>query len=262
MITPYVETHGNEALPSLLLVHGFLSSRAQWRANLDGLSRFCRPVIMELWGHGRSPTPEEPEPYRVHSYIEAFEQIRRELGVKRWWLCGQSFGAGLTLRYALTHPESIKGQIFTNSISGLSAPRGSDAQRETSAKAIEQGGAAAIEAFPFHPRHAERLAPEVKDEMLADARLITPKAVANAIRYTVPELSAIEDISRTRIPTLLVNGIWDKGFQPLRRLASERFPAMRVADLEGGHAINAELPERFNEEVRRFMVSVTGERGA
>jgi 2-succinyl-6-hydroxy-2,4-cyclohexadiene-1-carboxylate synthase len=252
---PHVEIHGQDSLPPLLLVHGFLSSRAQWRPNLEGLKTFCRPVVLELWGHGRSPTPDDRDAYRVGAYVALFENIRRSLSVERWWLCGQSFGAGLTLRYALMQPERIEGQIFTNSVSGLSSPRGSDTQRHASADALERGGLKAVEALPFHPRHAQRLAPDVKAEMLEDAKQVSPRGIANAVRYTIPELSVATDIGQTTVPTLLVNGIWDKAFQPLRQLAVERVPSLEVVDLDGGHSINAEAPERFNAEVRRFLTN-------
>jgi pimeloyl-ACP methyl ester carboxylesterase len=253
---PHVEIHGQGSLPPLLLVHGFLSSRAQWRPNLEGLTAFCRPVILELWGHGRSPTPDDPEAYSAKSYITIFEKIRGQLDVERWFLFGQSFGAGLTLRYALMHPDRIEGQIFTNSVSGLSHTReGTDDARSRHALALEKGGVDAIEALPYHPRHARRFAPELKTEMLQDASRVSPRGIANAIRYTVPTLSVAQDLGRTTVPTLLVNGTWDKAFQPLRQLATERLPSLQVVDLEGGHSINAEAPERFNEEVRRFLVS-------
>lgn len=93
----HVEVEPEGRGPPLLLVHGFLSSCAQWRPNLAALKQYVRPVIVELWGHGRSPAPEDPEAYRVTSYIDAFEAIRRDLGVDRWLVCGQSFGAGLTI---------------------------------------------------------------------------------------------------------------------------------------------------------------------
>lgn len=253
MIEPYVEIHGDSSRPPVLLVHGFLSSRAQWRLNLEGLKEFCRPVVVELWGHGRSPAPDEPDAYRVGHYVALFENLRRSLAVERWWLCGQSFGAGLTLRYALMHPERIQGQIFTNSVSGLSSPRGSEAQRHASADALERGGLKAVEALPFHPRHAERLPSEVKAEMLEDAKLVSPYGIANAIRYTVPELAVADEIGRTTVPTLLVNGIWDKAFQPLRQAAMERLPSLKVVDLKGGHSINAEAAGLFNEAVRLFL---------
>src|ERR1700676_2263375 len=115
-----VEIHGDGGKPHLLLVHGLLSSRAQWRPNLEALSAVSTPVVVELLGHGRSPSPTAPEAYSVAAYVRRFEALRERLGLERWFVCGQSFGAGLTIRYALDHPGRIVGQVFTNTMSGLS----------------------------------------------------------------------------------------------------------------------------------------------
>ena len=115
---PYWEIYDGSG-PHLLLVHGFLSSRGQWMHNIEALSRFATPVIVELLGHGRSPSPEPSELYHPEAYVAAFEDIRQQLGVASWIICGQSLGASLTLRYALRHPECIKAQIFTNTVAGL-----------------------------------------------------------------------------------------------------------------------------------------------
>jgi 2-succinyl-6-hydroxy-2,4-cyclohexadiene-1-carboxylate synthase len=123
---------------------GPTSSRAQWRPNLAALKQHVRPVIVELWGHGRSPVPGNPAAYRVTSHIDAFEAVRRELGVDRWLVCGQSFGAGLTIRYAHSHPAHVIGQIFTNSVSALSAP----GEREGDAKRLVQADALGVAALP------------------------------------------------------------------------------------------------------------------
>ena len=50
------EATGGEG-PCLLLLHGMLSSRFQWTPNLDALVAHTRPTLLELWGHGLSPTP-------------------------------------------------------------------------------------------------------------------------------------------------------------------------------------------------------------
>jgi 2-succinyl-6-hydroxy-2,4-cyclohexadiene-1-carboxylate synthase len=255
----HVEVEPGGRGPHLLLVHGFLSSRAQWRPNLAALRQYVRPVIVELWGHGRSPVPEDPAAYRVTSYIDAFEAIRRELGVDRWVVCGQSFGAGLTIRYAHSHPAHVVGQIFTNSVSALSAPgeRESDAKRLLWADALERDGHSAIEALRFHPRFATRFASEVKREMLEDAALIQPAAIANAIRYTTPQLSVVDCLGELTAPSLLVNGLWERPFQPLRDRAANLLPSLEIVDLEGGHSINVEAPAPFNDAVARFAAKYT-----
>jgi 2-succinyl-6-hydroxy-2,4-cyclohexadiene-1-carboxylate synthase len=59
----YYDIHDGTG-PYVLMVHGFLSSRAQWRPNLAALACVTRPVVLELWGHARSPAPEELALYR------------------------------------------------------------------------------------------------------------------------------------------------------------------------------------------------------
>ena len=245
----------------LLLVHGFLSSSAQWIANIEGMKAFATPVTVDLWGHGRSAAPSELHLYTPEAYIEAFERLRTELGFEQWAICGASFGASLTLRYALTHPHRITRQIFTNSMSGLSERKGSREQRERQADAIMKGGRKALEALPFHPRFAKRLAPLVMDGLLRDAAMLSPLGVANAMRATVPDLSVADSFSRTSVPTLLIDGTWEKEFRPIKAWAIANLPDLKVIDLDGGHSINAEAPDAFNDAVRDFLSSLAALRG-
>ncbi len=254
MMDMHFDVHGDGREPHLLLVHGFLSSRAQWRPNLEALARVSTPVTVELLGHGRSDSPIEPDAYSVAAYIRRFEALRERLGVERWFVCGQSFGAGLTIRYALDHPDRVIGQVFTNSISGLSPPLGGDPdQRAARARALEQGGRDALKALPFYPRPSRRLARELWEDLVADAELISPRAVAEAMRTTVPELSVVSDLGGIAVPTLLVNGVRESAFQPMRELAARRIHGLTVVDLDGGHSINLDRADAFNAAVAAFI---------
>ena len=84
-----------------------LSSRVQWTRNLPALTPSYRCVVIELWGHGRSPTPRDPALYSPASYAAQFEAIRAEVGADRWYVVGQSLGAALTLGYVLERPQSV-----------------------------------------------------------------------------------------------------------------------------------------------------------
>jgi pimeloyl-ACP methyl ester carboxylesterase len=192
--------------------------------------------------------------YEVEHYVEAFEEVRRKLGARRWFICGQSFGAGLTLQYSFRFPERVIGQIFTNSRSALShqvLPTATELKMRVDA--ILAGGHAEIELLPFHPRYAKRISPEIKTEMIRDAERIAPLAIANAMRYTAPRLSVADRLHLLSVPTLLVNGIWERAFQPLRAEAETLSQLLEVVDLDGGHSINAEAPSRFNEVTRSFI---------
>lgn len=248
--------------PYLLMLHGMFSNREQWAPNLDGLSAFVRPVLLELWGHGRSPTPASDQPYTAAGYVAEFERIRELLGAERVFVCGQSFSAGLILRYGLMHPERIIGQTFTNSVSGLApADRaGSLEEREAKAQALLAEGRAGMEKIPYHPIHARRLPESVKRRLLDAANETSPEGIAQGIRVTGPDLSVLADLPRISRPTLLVNGMQEKAFQPYRDLALRDIPDCRVVDLPAGHAVNLEVPDMFNEAVKAF-VEEWGSRG-
>lgn len=241
--------------PYLFLVHGMLSGGRQWDANLDKLLTVSRPVVFDLWGHGGAPVPEHGAAYEVEALIAGFERVRDELGAQRVVLCGQSFGASLTLRYSIMHPERVAAQIFTNSVSALSPPEvfGSAQARAERSAAIEAGGHAVLEQLPFHPARALRLPEELRARMVAMAREVDPRAVARLGAITGPRLSVLGDLDRIACPTLLVNGVREKAFQPLRDLAAARIAGCHVADIDAGHVVNLESPAQFDAAVIGFL---------
>lgn len=256
----YFEVHTGQG-PFLLLVHGFLSSRAQWALNLDDLRRFSRPVVVELWGHGRSPTPISPEPYRPEGYLKAFEKIRKTVGVERWFVCGQSLGAALTLTYALERPEVFYGHIMTNSNSAFRLIEDQEAAvkgAERYAESILSGGKEGIRNIPVHPAHARSLPAHVRGPLLEDAERLTPLGVAHTIRYTAAALSLREKCQANRVPTLLVCGKREKRFLPLRDYAAAHMPHLNILDLDGGHAVNIDAAPEFNRAVRVFLTQNSG----
>jgi 2-succinyl-6-hydroxy-2,4-cyclohexadiene-1-carboxylate synthase len=233
-----------------------LSSRAQWQPNLAALATVARPVVVELWGHGRSPSPVGAEPYHPDAYVAAFERLRARLGAERWLICGQSFGAALTLRYALDHPERILGQIFTNSTSALAGADWVARMRASAgeqADAVERGGRTAIESIPIHPAHAKRLPPAAHRALLRDAELLAPRGVAGTIRHTAPDASVRDRICDNRVPALLVCGEREARFAPQRAFAERHMPRLAVVGVDAGHAVNLEAQEAFDTAVVEFV---------
>ncbi len=242
--------------PFLLMVHGMMSSRAQWGPNLAALSRVVRPVVVELWGHGRSPSPDDPAAYTPDAYLRAFEALRGELGAERWMLCGQSFGATLTIRYALRFPERVLAQVFTNSVSALVGPDAEARARRGVAKmaaAVEARGRAAIDAHPPHPRNARRLSPAIQDALVRDADALDPAGLVHHLRVTAPVASLHAEVGRLRVPTLLVCGEREGRFERYRRFAGQTIPGLEVAGLEAGHAVNLEAAAGFDDAVTAFL---------
>ncbi len=241
--------------PVLFMVHGMLASHRQWIRHLDRLWPRVRPVMVDLWGHGDSPAPTDDAAYRMSAAMAQFERIREQLAIDRWLLCGHSFGACFSLRYAITHPDRVLGQIFTNSLSGLSPPGtlGSAEERDQRAQALMAGGLEAIRAMRFHPAKASRLPPEVHQDLIEVADQTEPGALARITRITSPELTVYPDLERIHCPTLLLNGQWERAFQPLRDDAVRRIADLEVVDLPAGHSVNLEQGALFETEVLNWL---------
>jgi pimeloyl-ACP methyl ester carboxylesterase len=242
--------------PHIMMLHGMLSSKAQWDLNIEAIQKVARPVLVELLAHGRSAAPEGAAPYDPEYYVAMFEAIREKLGVETWFLCGQSFGASLTLRYALRHPERIIAQVFTNSSSALAGEdylktyRGTAEQR---AQLMEQGGMEGIKKLPIFPGRARRLPIAVRDALVRDAELLQPKGLAQTFRYSSPFLSVREEAANTAVPTLLVCGAAEKRFKPNYEFAVANIPNLKVVEADAGHAVNIEAADVFNRAVTAWI---------
>ena len=247
----YFEMHGNQG-PYLLMVHGIMSSRAQWIHNLASLSTFCRPVVVELFGHGRSPSPDNPETYTPDNFVKEFEKIRKHLGAGKWFLCGQSLGASLTLRYALSHPESIKAQIFTNSRSALSDNPPEETMKMVAQRLLEEGRGL-LEHFPLNPVKSRHLPKEIKEALVRDIDHIDIKGFGQMLIHMVTKCSVSRMVQKNIVPTLLIVGRFDKQFEPLVAFARGNIPHMEMKVFDGGHAVNIDAAELFNRAVKEFM---------
>ena len=185
-----------------------------------------------------------------------FEALRQRLGAEQWLVCGQSLGAALTLRYALTHPDRVLAHIFTNSNAGLADAAWLDERRQSAleqADAIDQEGHAALDRIPVHPRHARRLPEEAQQALVEDAALHTPQGIANTLRYTTMASPVRDRVGENQVPTLLVCGERERRFASKREFVESAMPHLQVVGTPGGHAVNIETADDFNAAAVAFI---------
>ncbi|MBO9456380.1 alpha/beta fold hydrolase [Paracoccus sp. R12_1] len=240
--------------PSLLLVHGVLSSRRHWALN-TALSRDYRCIRVDLPAHGKSPAPDDPLFYRPDAMVAALDRLRAGLGIDRWFICGQSFGAGLTLRYALTHPDRVIAQGFTNANAAL---RGiwTEAQRaahDARVADIVGNGLTGLRRQAFHPAHARRFPAQIRAMLSCDADGCDIPGFVRLMTEGLPNLSVRDRIGKTSVPTLLVNGVTERRFQAVRDEIPTLLPSVGIVDLQGGYSINIEDPGGFDAALTEFF---------
>lgn len=244
-------------LPPLLLLHGLLSSRNHWALNQQRLRRHFRLIVAELPGHGRAAPCTDAAKLHPDALAHEIDAARRALGLRRWYVCGQSFASGITLRHALQCPDTVAAQVWTNGNRVLApAPTAVSRARDAAqADAVAAGDVQALRALPFHPVHGRRFPDDLRARLVEDADGCDIATVAALMRHTLPDMPLRARFGQTRVPTLLVNGRLENRFQPSRAFAVEALPEMAVTDLPGGHAINIERPEAFDEAVIAFLAA-------
>lgn len=244
----FAEEVGLATGPPMMAVHGFLSSNAQWFLNQDALGQQLRLIMIELLGHGRSASPDREDAYTIDSLVAELERIRKAHNIEKWWVCGQSLGGAISVHYCLRHPERVHGLVFTNTRAAFGIKReGVSRDANNRPPAITS-----TRDLPVHPINATRLDESIKSRMVEAADRMELHCVELYMkrRHTWKSTDRMAELT---MPVLLVNGRWEKSFQPFVEQAQELIADLEVVTLEGGHAINAERPEEFNRAVLDFV---------
>jgi pimeloyl-ACP methyl ester carboxylesterase len=116
-----IQVHGTEVFyreagdrsdPTLLLLHGFPSSSAQYEQLIGRLAPRLHLIAPDLPGFGRSrPLVAGSTFDRLAEVIEAFTD---ETALERYGLYMFDFGAPVGFRVAVRHPERVTGLVLQN----------------------------------------------------------------------------------------------------------------------------------------------------
>jgi pimeloyl-ACP methyl ester carboxylesterase len=105
-----------EGSKSIVLVHGLPSSLQEWELLShtlvhNGYTSFA----LDLPGHGDSFKPKEADWYTADNFYDYFQGWMATLRIDSPpVLIGHSFGGYLSVRYALEHPDKVRGLILIN----------------------------------------------------------------------------------------------------------------------------------------------------
>jgi 2-succinyl-6-hydroxy-2,4-cyclohexadiene-1-carboxylate synthase len=86
-----------QTLPSLLLLHGFMGSSADFRPAISTLAQYFHCICVDLPGHGQTLIDD-------HDFVSTAEQILA-IAPDNCYLLGYSLGGRLALYLALHYPD-------------------------------------------------------------------------------------------------------------------------------------------------------------
>lgn len=249
----HAEAPGGEG-PPLALVHGFMHSRLNWRINLPALRRAASPILIDLPAHGLSPPPT-PEDAAPDALVAAIDAVRERFGFASWHVCGHSFGAALSIRLALAHPQTVRSLTILNSGTAFAAPldAAGEAAQEARARRTETEGPIEMRRRPQHPANAPGWPADVQAELIAEADRVDPAGAAALIRHALPHVASADRLGELTMPVLLANGRLEAGFQPHRDRLARVVPHAAIVDLEAHHGVNIEDAAGFDAAIVPFL---------
>jgi pimeloyl-ACP methyl ester carboxylesterase len=245
---------------AVVLLHGFGASSYSWRQVMPGLAAAHRVVAIDLNGFGYTERPKQRARYTREAQAKLVLDTLDALGISRAHFVGHSYGGGLTLFLAQTHPERFRTMVLVDS----SAPTYANDRRSR---------AAALRPLTGLFVRASALRPSVVRKGLLrsfyDDSLVTPELVqaySDRLRIegatdafyglTAPapagETVVLETIA---VPALVVWGAHDEVIaSEVGRRAAARLPHAEFVLFEkSGHLPMEEEPEAFLRAVLPFL---------
>lgn len=236
--------------PTLFLCHGFTTTGAFWREQIDAFSKTHRLVIIDLPGHGSSPRPAHRD-YTMEAFVSDLERVFDMLRITEAVLIGLSMGGTIAQAFALKNPHLLRALVLVGATPhGL----GPDVRVDNVIKAIdelgvEQASQAVIE------RSFGSVAPRALIDFARQEVTQTPAFVA---RQAIASLNAADSraqLARLQLPALVICGEEDRITPPAesRALAQGLPHAELMLIAQAAHFPMLEQPAAFNDGLRQFI---------
>jgi pimeloyl-ACP methyl ester carboxylesterase len=259
----YYEQHGAAGSP-LVLAYGIGGNTDMWDVNVPALSAAHRVVLWEPRGHARSDSPADPARFSFGRWALDLRDILDHLCLRRAHVGGLSLGAGIATRFTLRFPGRARSLLVTNSSSAAGLPLSPDhlVMRAQSIKiTLEQGMEAMAEyAMQANPNLTERLKldPGAREEFYEEYRRLSPVGYANSLRALLAMDHITADLSKIRVPVLLIGGDRDPSLSPMRVMHRKIRGSKLVVLSPASHFANRDQPEAWNHAALDFLARVDG----
>src|SRR3989440_1729790 len=113
----HYEVHGSG--PALLLTHGYSSTSAMWKGQIEALSKHHQLVLWDMRGHGQSDYPDDPAAYSEALTVADMAALLDEIGAESAIVGGFSLGGYMSLAFYRAHPERVRALLIIDTGPGF-----------------------------------------------------------------------------------------------------------------------------------------------
>jgi len=243
--------------PALVLLHGGFQHSGAWWRQLEGLSGDFTVVAWDAPGCGGSAVP--PRGFGVEDYGDCLAGFIDALGLGQPHVLGLSLGSVIALELYRGHPGVPASLILASAYAGWAGSLSPAEVARRTAQVLHEIDLPPAEFVPgwiptlLTEAASADLVSEVSAVMSehhpAGTRVIFEAFAPADYRSVLPTIA---------VPTLLLYGELDRRSPvSVAQGLHEQIPGSTLIVMPAvGHVSNIETPDRFNAEVRRFLLTL------
>ena len=249
----YYELHGPPGADVLILSNGILMSTASWAFQIPALSQHYRVLVYDCRGMWQSEHP--PGPYSMDLHAEDLEALMNALGIHRAHIGGISYGAEISMVFAMKYPERTTSLILASAVSQIDPYL--KGQIEAWMGAVEARDPELFFRVTYPVNFSEAWI-GANAEALAAARERYEFLDMNALSELLRSFMALDitaALHRIAIPTLVIVGEEDQ-LKPRKyaEIIVREIPHAEYAEIpHAGHAVLWEKSAVFNSLILGFL---------
>jgi 3-oxoadipate enol-lactonase len=249
----YYELHGPEDADVLVLSNGVLMSTGSWAFQTPVLSQYYRLLLYDCRGMWQSEHPAGP--YSLALHADDLAALMDSLGIEEAHIGGISYGAEISMTFALNYPERTRSLVLSSAVSHI----------DLLLRGMIDGWVAAVRTGDPELFYAVSYPANFSESWIAANRPLLEQARA---RYESLDLEAFlelllcfshlnltPDLPRIIAPTLVMVGEEDI-LKPRRyaEIIAQEIPNSEFAVIpHAGHAVLWEQADVFNSLILGFL---------
>ncbi|MDN5874342.1 MAG: alpha/beta hydrolase [Sinobacteraceae bacterium] len=238
--------------PPLAFSHGLLMDHEMFGPQLQCFRHRHRCIVWDERGHGNT-AGDSIQPFSYYDSADDLASLLKHLQTGPAVLVGMSQGGYLSLRFALTHPELVRGLVLIDSQAGLEEPDKLASYLPMVESWAQQGLQAPV-ASTIEQIIIGTSYPHAQD--WKDKWAHWKPHNLNACFQTLAERDDITArLSEIEAPTLVIHGDADLAI-PMERakIVADKIPHARLVRVAGAsHAANLTHPEAVNTAIAEFL---------
>lgn len=246
----HYELEGPTGAPAVVFSNSLGANYSMWDPQVREFQKHLRVLRYDMRGHGQSSLT--PGPYSIEQLAKDVLVLLDALDLDRAYFCGLSMGGMIGMCMGVNAPERIHKLALSNTGAKIGTAEGWNSRIDAVQKnGMKSVASATVERWftPAYRAKAPAIVASIQ-KMLEEANADGYVACCAAVR----DFDFREQVSKIRLPTLVISGTHDPGTPPADgRFLAQQIPGARYAELNAAHLSNVEDQDRFNSELAAFL---------